>query len=290
MQKASNLLPQKSENNLERGYNGMTQEEYAQHKADLYNEATGDLDKQDGYNCDECKNKGYISVVTQNEMFGYYSETLKPCKCQKTRNAMRKMKKADLWNVAEQYTFDKYQTPDAWQQFIKQTAMRFCEDEENNWFFIGGQSGAGKSHICTAIATHCMWRGVGLVYMKWLDDIDRIKSYVTEPEKYERLMREFKEAPALYIDDLFKEGNGANTKDAPFTQADVKRTFEIINHRYNNPKLITIISSEKTIPEMLDIDEAFAGRIVERTKDAGYLINLKKDMSRNWRLRGMGEI
>ena len=38
------------------------------------------------------------------------------------------------------------------------------------------------------------------------------------------------------------------------------------------------------------IDEALAGRISERTKASGYCMNIKKDISRNWRLRDLQEI
>jgi hypothetical protein len=66
--------------------------------------------------------------------------------------------------------------------------------------------------------------------------------------------------------------------------------MEIINYRYNNPGLITIISGERTIDELLYLDEALAGRISQLSKEGGYCINLKKDSGRNWRLKGVTTI
>lgn len=269
------------------GIEQLSQQEREQQKADAYNASAGDLHETDGYNCDRCKNKGYVAIVTQNEMYGYWCESLALCKCQRVRKAIRKLNRSGLQNVVKDYTFEKYSTPEPWQESIKQKAMAFCRDDQHHWFFIGGQSGAGKSHLGTAIAVHYIRQGLDVVYMQWLEDIDRIKAASMEGEQLERLLQEFKTAPVLYIDDLFKAGNGQGTKEGTFSQADVKRTFEILNYRYNNPGLITIISSEKTIPEMVEIDEAFAGRVAERTQSAGYCINLTKDIKKNWRLKNL---
>lgn len=275
------------------GYNSratMTDEEYEQWKADIYNNTIGDLDKLDGYNCDICKNKGYVSKVVFDEFFQTYNETLVTCKCQRIRTAIRRLNKSGLKNIVKDYTFDKYEAPEVWQQTIKSAAQRFCKDTENNWFFIGGQSGAGKTHICTAIAVYYIKHDKDCRYMLWRDEVTKIKANVNEPDIYGLTMNELKEASVLYIDDLFKSGKGEDGRYKPPTAADVNVAFEIINYRYNNPKLITIISSERTLTELLEIDEAIAGRIAERTKECGYCINLKKDSRRNWRMKGLNEI
>ena len=66
--------------------------------------------------------------------------------------------------------------------------------------------------------------------------------------------------------------------------------FEIINYRCNQPELITIISSERTLAELVEIDEAVAGRIAQRSKNNGYCINLNRDARKNWRMRGLVEL
>ena len=272
------------------GCEPMTQQEREEWKVNIYNQSEGDLNIHDGYNCDACKNKGWIAEARYIEKYGYYNEVHTPCKCQKARQAIRRLNRSGLKNVVRDYTFDKYETPDAWQQTIKQAAVRFCQVEVNNWFFIGGQSGAGKTHICTAIAVYYIKRDKEVRYMLWRDEINRIKSIVNEPDEYREAMASLKEADVLYIDDLFKDGKGDDGRYKPPTAADVKAAFEIINYRYNNPNLVTIISSERTLVELNEIDEAIAGRIAERAKESGYCINLKKDKDRNWRMKGLGEI
>lgn len=289
MEQISTMLP-KWLNESERGFEQMTPQEYQQAKADAFNASKGDMDKQDGYNCDVCRNKGYIASVVYNESFGYYSESLNPCKCMKARDAIRKMQRSGLEDVVKKYTFQSYQTPDKWQASIKQTAMRFCDDDTNNWFFIGGQSGAGKTHICTAIAVRYIKRGKAARYMVWPKEIRKIQAMVNEADKFDALMRDLENAEVLYIDDLFKHGKDADGRPKAPSEPEVRRAFEIINYRCNKPDLVTIISTEKTLFDLVDIDEALGGRISEKTKDAGYCINLTKDSTRNWRLRGLGVI
>jgi DNA replication protein DnaC len=82
----------------------------------------------------------------------------------------------------------------------------------------------------------------------------------------------------LYIDDFFKTESGKLP-----TTAEINIAFEILNFRYNNPDLVTIISSEKGMSELLEIDEATGSRIFERSKD--YSISIAKDKNKNYRLK-----
>ena len=50
------------------------------------------------------------------------------------------------------------------------------------------------------------------------------------------------------------------------TDADINLAFEILNARYNDPMLRTVISSELPVEKILAIDEAVGGRIVERAR------------------------
>ena len=88
------------------------------------------------------------------------------------------------------------------------------------------------------------------------------------------------------VNNLFKTGKAPDGAKQRPTAADVNAAFEILNYRYNNQKKLTIISSECTIDDILDIDEAVGGRIFERAK----AFSLKPDKRRNYRLRGATEL
>ena len=64
------------------------------------------------------------------------------------------------------------------------------------------------------------------------------------------------------------------------TDADIRLAFEILNSRYNDSQLRTIISSELTLFEILGLDEAVGGRIYERSK--GFVLEAPRE---NWRLK-----
>lgn len=225
-----------------------------------------------GYNCNVCHNKGIVYMYHGNEIVS------KDCECMKTRESLDRIKKSGLSNLLDKYTFDSYETGESFQKLIKGKAVNFLRTNAK-WFFIGGQIGCGKSHICTAIVGELLKQGKQARYMQWRDDVVKLKSHANSYE-YEFLINPFKNAEVLYIDDLFKTRSG----EFP-TSADVNIAFEIINQRYINPDFITIISSERTISDMLKIDEAVVSRICEYAGE--YTINVASDIHKNYRLRGV---
>lgn len=267
----------------------MTDKEYEQWKCDMYNSGIGNLNESDGYDCSECKNKGYISYPKYNEQFGYWTETQKECKCLTIRRTIKRLEKSGLKNIIKDYTFPKFETKEEWQLMLKTKAVEFAKDNKSSWFFIGGQPGSGKTHLCTAIAGHLLKQGKDVKYMVWRDDVVKIKSMINDVE-YEDIINEYKKASVLYIDDLFKPSKDQNNNSQKPTSADVQIAFEILNYRYNNKNLVTIISSERNTGELIEIDEATASRIVEMSFQQGYGVNIAKDQKKNYRLKGVQTI
>lgn len=288
MKALESLMPSPARS--EHGFEKMTEQELEQHKCDKENALEGKLHELDGYDCRECRNKGYISVPKQNELSGWWMPYHVDCKCKRIRNAIHRLNRSGLSNVVKECTFDKYNATEDWQTAVKAAAMRFCKDSENKWFFIGGQSGAGKSHLCTAMTVHYIRQGKEAKYMLWRDEITRLKASVNDAPVYADLMHELKDSPVLYIDDLFKSGKGPDGKPAMPTTADVNAAFEIINYRSLNPELITIISSERTLSELEEIDSATAGRIAHKAKAGGYCLSIRRDPAKNYRMKGIQEL
>ena len=256
----------------------MTPRDYEQFKVDGLNNTVGNRNEEDGYNCDICKNKGYVVKLVENG--NSFSHAITDCKCVEIRNSIMRMKRSGLKDIIKDYTFDKFLDKEPWQKSLKSAAMEYAKNPEG-WFFLGGQSGAGKTHLCTAICREQLHAGKRVIYMLWRDEIVKLKAMVNESDEYRDLIDKYKTAEVLYIDDLFKTGRGQdNTVQKP-TAADVNVAFEIINYRYNNPGMITIISSECTEDELLDIDEAIGGRIYERAK----AFSIAKNRARNYRMK-----
>ena len=257
----------------------MSPKAYEQFKVDGLNDTVGSRNLEDGYECRTCKNKGFVAKLVENAD-GTYSHCFADCKCVEVRNSIMRMKRSGLKDIIKDYTFDKFEDSEPWQKSIKAAAMDYAKDPEG-WFFLGGQSGAGKTHLCTAICREFLLAGKRVRYMLWRDDIVKIKGAVTDSEEYCKMIDEFKRVDVLYIDDLFKTGKAMDNSVQKPTAADVNVAFEIINFRYNNPELLTIISSELSEDELIDIDEAIGGRIYERAK----AFTIGKDRKRNYRIK-----
>lgn len=251
------------------------------------NKDKGNLNEKDGYECSECGNKGYIFFP---KPYGNaYTPTAVNCKCKKVRSVLIKLSKSGLGNVIGKYTFDSFITKENWQKNIKEKALAFIS-ENDKWFFIGGQSGCGKSHICTAICGKFLKMEKSVFYMLWIKDIKDLKNTINDYEKHKELLEKYYNTDVLYIDDFFKNGKEKDRSIQPPTPADIQLAYDILNSRYNNPNLITIISSERNINEIINIDDATGGRIYERANGGEFIINIKTDKNRNFRMKNFIEI
>lgn len=239
-------------------------------KCEKYNSETGN---KKYYDCPLCKNRGYTMVIGDNGC-----PVFKECECMKIRESKKQIEKAGLSDLVKRCTFENYAGKEPWQQEVKKQALAFIKDYSEKWFFIGGQTGCGKTHICTAIVSLLIEKdGRAARYMKWRDEITKIKN-VANDEGQENLKKEWKDAEVLYIDDFFKTG-GENQ-----TTADINLAYEILNHRYNK-RFTTIISSEMAVDDILKIDEATGGRIIECTDNKKYCLTIARDENKNMRLK-----
>ena len=256
-------------------YSELSPKEKAEQSARIYNELEGKLT---GYECAKCKNKGYIYKVEEREdVYGklFYTEVACKCDCMRIREELRRIHNSGLSKLLKRYTFKAYNATEDWQRYVIKEACDFVKKPEG-WFYYGGQPGCGKTHICTAIVGYLLKQGRAAKYMLWQDDITKIKQAVNDGEVYEAIINSYKTAEILYIDDFFKTRRGDFV-----STADVNATFRIINYRYNE-ELPTIISSELSIQQIVEIDEALGSRIAEM---ANHKIFIERDSHKNYRFR-----
>lgn len=214
--------------------------------------------------CPKCKDKHYIMEVREGTMLP--ATVLVPCECKSGYDSQRAISKSGLTDKLKGCTFGNFEVnKGSWQLAIKQSALQFVKDGFKNgaWFFIGGQVGCGKTHICTAIMNDIMERGARAKYMVWPEEVDSIKGNAEGfSEKLDFLM----EVPVLYIDDFLKSPNGQTRSGKPPapTDGELNAAFKLINYRYNRPDKVTLISSEFFTDEIRDFDSGLASRIYER--------------------------
>lgn len=254
---------------------GFSFEEHTRRQCEQLNASAGD--KPD-YDCPVCHNKGSVFFVTEdNEICS------KDCSCMAIRNSITRIRTSGLQRLMELYTLEKFRGDTPLQQKMKLCAQRFLNSSDGQWFFAGGQSGAGKSHICTAVSGELLRRGVAVRYMLWKDESTRIKAAVNDRIEYERMINPLKTVEVLYIDDLFKPVLDETGRRKQPTPGDIQLAFEIINARYISGR-VTIISSEWTIEELQRIDPAVGGRIFQMAEK--YCLSISPGREKNFRLKG----
>jgi len=249
----------------------LSSEELMQKKANSYNETSGDLQ---GYDCHLCKNKGHIAIVKD----GY--EVMRQCTCISIRASMRNIEKSGIAGQLDRCTFDSFEVTEEWQRQAKSKAERFVDSyPHSEWLFMGGQVGAGKTHLCTAVVGKFLTMGEAARYMLWRDESPVLKAVVNSADEYLAAMEPLKTADVLYIDDLFKTERGKFP-----TEADIKLAHELLNYRYINRNLVTIISSELLVDDLIDIDEAIGSRIFELSK-TNFCVQIGYSRDKNYRLK-----
>lgn len=142
----------------------------------------------------------------------------------------------------------------------------------NNSILLCGNSGSGKTHLSMAIANNLIKKKISVIYMPYRDVITVIKQNMLNGDVYSKQVNKYKKAEVLLIDDLFK---------GQISKSDLNIVFEIINYRYMN-NLPMIISTELTIEELIEIDEAIGSRIYEMSSN--YIVEILGRQN-NYRLK-----
>lgn len=283
MQELKEILP-----NHNTEWESMSEEEWVRYRVETDNKRPGELK---GYDCKKCLNRGFIWEVRER-VFKIGDppkpyEVQVPCDCMKVRASISRMKRSGLEDLLKIYTFDNYEETEPWQQRIKNIAMEFpkaVDGLEHKGLFLGGGSGAGKTHLCTAVCREFLRQRKEVRYMLWVEQSRELKAMVND-ERYGEMIAPLKNVEVLYIDDLFKPVKNDRGYIQPPTKGDINLAVEIIDHRYRHKDLITIISCEHHIPDLEEIDSALGSRIYQMTKENA--CNIAKTKNRNYRLRDM---
>ena len=243
-------------------------------RMDDYNRSRGDLDAAYGYDCPLCLNRGYTCKL--EERMGGIWDKYYECSCMDIRRNILRLRRSGLERAVKEMTFEAFRTDEPWQQAMLDRAKRYLQDgfPQGRWFYAGGQPGCGKTHICTAIAGELL-KTRPLLYMPWAQESKALKALVTDAEAYAARIGRLEEVDVLYIDDFLK---GVDS------DADIRLAYEILNFRYNDTGLRTILSSETDLKTLLKRDEALGGRVYERAR--GYVLqapakNMRFEMRQN---------
>lgn len=262
MEKIKNLIP---------NYSGkaakLTPAQKLKLQCDAENAVVGQMKLID---CKLCNNKGVVSVVKDNEI------VTKECECMERRLFIERLNSSGLGKLAEKKRFNNYIVKSSFQADLQKLVYEYATTETDQWLYVGGQRGSGKTHLCVAAAVK-LSKKHNVQYFVWEENADELTStsYTGEEERKKKLAL-IRNAEVLYIDDFFRKS------EVP--KAELKLAFEIINYRYNK-NLRTIITSEKSLQELYtDLDSAIAGRIAEMCGKFKFTIH--PDERKDYRIYG----
>jgi DNA replication protein DnaC len=229
------------------------------------------------YECEVCKDEGGKFYFENG--IEYFSE----CQCQIKAKTERLFKSSQITFEFRKKTFNNWDN--AWladevraaHKCSLDYASRFdsIRNTRNNSISLLGKSGAGKTHLLSAISNTLLNKNIQVFYFPFVEGFNELKS---DFDALNNRIEKMKKVEVLFIDDLFK-GRKENT------QFQIEQMFGVVNYRYMN-NLPILISSEKTVDELLKIDEALGSRIYEMSKN--HTIELLGE-GVNFRMRKLGD-
>lgn len=225
--------------------------------------------------CPKCDGLGFI--YKRNELG---DDSAYKCDCLLQQENLKRIELSGLSTLLKTCTFDTYLERNPFQKAVKTKAYQFINQNQYKSFFIGGQVGCGKTHICTAISKEYLDNCYPVRYAMYREMIAEIKalSGIDKAEEYRLYTDNLKAVKVLYIDDLFKTKKGS---DIP--EADIRHLYQIINHRYIN-NMVTLYSSEMKLADIINVDEAIGSRIKQMCGN-DFNISVSEDIAKNYRLR-----
>ncbi len=228
--------------------------------------------------CDRCRGGYLIDEWRAEALKGSNPCGPRECVCMEIARNRRRLRLSGLETLVDRCSFDSFETREPWQETVKQSALDYLGHYRRESFFVSGQSGCGKTHICTAVCGEIISRGGSLRYFQWVRDGTRLKQLVNEYGEYEKEIRALITTPYLYVDDLFKQ---------EITAADIRLAYEILNGRCNGGRPV-IISSERSLADIRSArereGEVIAGRIFEACGHGKYCLKISgEDKNRRFR-------
>lgn len=228
----------------------MTDEEFDTYRVLSENLKKGDIK---GEYCKLCKNKGYI--VRKEGSYIYYAD----CACMKKRVNERILQASEYYKLLTSKTFENYSIKKDFQKTALQRCKNWIKQEKYPFLFLGGQTGAGKTHLGVAALVSLSRRGDIPKLVSWQKESRDLKMNMTEYYYYEPKLEALKTAPLLMIDDFL----WTNDNKTPSNE-DWKIAKEIIDARGENGRK-TIFTCNMALSIITTYSEVVGGRITQYT-------------------------
>ena len=149
--------------------------------------------------CGACEGGFLIAEWRSAQREGNATAGPKECACVQRARNRKHLRDSGLAALVERCTFESYLAESPWQRAARQKALDYLEDYRSQGFFLSGQSGSGKTHLCTAVCNEIIQKGGRLKYFQYVHDGTHLKQLLAERESYEQEIRALLEVPLLYL-------------------------------------------------------------------------------------------
>ena len=119
--------------------------------------------------CPICGNKGQVWRWDRELQMRVVST----CKCAYAKHALEVVKHAGVCMDWAEKTADSFHTPEQWQRSFKKSIVEYIAGG-TGWLYVSGQSGCGKTHLCTAAFVELVGDGKSGRYTTWLDLMQKL--------------------------------------------------------------------------------------------------------------------
>ena len=219
--------------------------------------------------CENCNDSGILFPV-RNDRDTVYQQC-HYCDCHQQRVTLMHLQKSGMLESINSMTFESFNATADWQKRMKDVCEKFIKQKDYRFLFIGGQPGSGKTHLGTAVCGHYIRQSIPTRYISFHQLMNTFKANINE-EEYQKVLNDYSGTDVLYIDDFMK---------FPPSQADIKHSFVLIDMRAARHNY-TIITSERMLDEITEIDEALGSRIKYRC--GSFVLNIARKPDRNHRM------
>lgn len=206
--------------------------------------------KEGGGNCKLCKNRGY--TVQKDGNYKRYVT----CRCMEKRKQKQIIENSGYAELITSRTFENFKIDEEWRKKMLHTVKAWTNQTTYPFLYLGGKSGAGKTHLAIAAFYSLVQRGVRGLFVPWRDQSRELKMRMTEVGFYDEKLRDLKRVPLLLIDDLLWTNSGIPTEE------DFKLVKEIIDYRQASG-LQTIFTGNWTVRALMELSVVIGSRIYE---------------------------
>ena len=194
-----------------------------------------------------CEGLGWVGfhLSTQHPDFGKSV----PCICISKDMEGSSSKKEILVRASNLNDFDNKAFTDynlSWNRGCKygyEQTIAWTQGENEQFLTLYGATGVGKTHLALAAAWGVIGKGESVLFYQSSDLIRQLQVAI-RTNNVETIVQQAKSVPNLILDDLGRE----------YTTGWTTSIFhEIIDHRYRNHKLRTLVTTNHSLEELNDI-------------------------------------